>query len=53
MRENIILNIQSKFVNGSDISESIRKGAILDLINKIPFERITAEDEPISAALEN
>ena len=29
--EHTILNIKSEFVNGSDISESIRKGVILDL----------------------
>ena len=49
VKEYLILNIQSEFVNGSDISESIRKGVISYLIKEIPIKRILLEDEPSRA----
>ena len=45
-KEHLILNIKSELVNGSDISESICKGAILYLNTGIPIKNILAEDVP-------
>ena len=44
--KNIILLIQSEFLNGSDIEESIQKGEILDLSKEISIKGISTEDEP-------
>ena len=52
-KEYLILKIQSEFVNGSDISESIRKGVILYLSKEIPIKRILTEGEPNRVDLEN
>ena len=38
VKEHLILKIQSEFLNGSDISESIRKGVILDLSKETPIK---------------
>ena len=51
MKENLILKIQSEFVNGIDIAESIRKGAILYLSKDIMIKRISTEYEPRRADL--
>ena len=53
VKEHLILNIQSEFLNGSDIVESIHKGVILYLSNKIPIQRISEEDEPSGAEQKN
>ena len=45
MKENILLKIESEFVNGSIIVESICNGVILDLSNEVPIKRILTEDE--------
>ena len=44
VKEHLILKIQSEFVNGSDIEESIRKGFILDLMKEILIKRIPTKD---------
>ena len=49
VKENIILNIKSEFVYGSDTEESIHKGAILDLSKEILIKKTSAEDELIRA----
>ena len=38
VKEHLILKIQSKFVNGNDILESIRKGYILYLSKETPIK---------------
>ena len=53
MKQHLILKIQSAFLNGSDISESIRKGLVLNLSNEIPIKRISIEEEPGIVAWEN
>ena len=45
--------IQSEFLDGNDISESINKRVILYLSKKIPIKRILAEDGQIRAESEN
>ena len=42
VKEDIVLNIQSEFVYGSDNKESIRKGAILDLSKEILIKKTSA-----------
>ena len=49
VKEHLTLNIQSEFLNRSDIVFSIRKGVILDLSKEIPIQRISEEDEPSGA----
>ena len=53
VKDYIILNIQSKFFNGSDIAESIYKEVILYLSKETPIKRILAEYEPIRAESDN
>ena len=38
VREHLILNLQSEFVNGCSIAESIQKGEILDLSKEISIK---------------
>ena len=51
VNERLILNIQSEILNESDISESIRKGVILDLSKEISIKMISTEEEPSRAEL--
>ena len=44
VKERLILKIQSEFVNGSDIAESIRKVVILYLIKEITVKMTSTED---------
>ena len=53
VKENLILNIKSEFVNGSDIPEWIYKGEILYLRKEILIKRILKESYPIRAESEN
>ena len=53
VKDNPILNIQSEFVNGSDITQSMHKRVILDLSKKIMIRRTPKEDEPGRAESEN
>ena len=49
VKKHIILKIQSEFVNGSDISESIPKGYILYLSKQILIKMISTEDKTSKA----
>ena len=49
VKKDIILNIQSEFVYGSDTEESIRKKDIFALSMDILIKKTSAEDEPIRA----
>ena len=49
VKEHQVLKIESEFLNGSDITESIRKGVVLDLRKKIPIKGISREYELIRA----
>ena len=53
LKEHLILNIKSEFLNGSDIAESICKGEILDLSREITVERILTEYEVIREESKN
>ena len=53
VKENIILKIQSEFVNRSDIPESIRKGVNLGLSKDILIIKIPREYEPTRAESQN
>ena len=46
VKKHLILNIQSEFVNGSDIAEPISKGAIIDLSKEINIKKTFTEYEP-------
>ena len=53
LKEHSVLKIQSEFLNGSDIVESIRKGVILYLSKEIRIKRISTEYKPIRAESDN
>ena len=45
VKDNLILKIQRKFMNGIDIAESIQKRVILNLNKEILIKNILPEDE--------
>ena len=49
VKEHLILNNQSEFVNVSEITESICKGVISYSSKEIPIKIISKEEEPIRA----